>query len=303
MSIKLKTPNKEDPANKLMQNVVRYKGINVGIPGIVGKPLGGFPTIGYAAPIVQKIPMAPIKLANDNLQHAVNYYADYGGCGFWRMYWPELYLNAYQKAVINGLSKMILEPRFYSDIKAVKLQRQATPTQLEFMKFLKMASKEYGFKLIYEIDDIVFKDDIPDYNKCKDAFTDPAILKSILAMMQIVDEISVTCPYMRDYYIEKTGNKNISVVPNYPPRGWIDRFYNRVDIAENFEKNQSRPRVGYCGSGTHFDQSNRTGYKDDFNHVIRNVIDTRHKYKWVFLGSHPMQVLQYIKSGEMEFHH
>ena len=32
-----------------------------------------------------------------DMPRAVNYYADFSGCGFWRMLWPEHTLNAYQK--------------------------------------------------------------------------------------------------------------------------------------------------------------------------------------------------------------
>jgi len=285
------------------QKQISYKPVLATLPGIgLGMPRGGIPQPTLAQPTIFKTPLAPIPIPGENLSRAINYYADYGGCGFWRMYWPEHYLNANQKALVNGISTMILEPRFYSDLKAVKLQRQATPVQLQFMKFLKAASQEFGFKIIYEIDDIVFRDDIPDYNRCKVAFVNPEIVESIMAMMQIADEITVTCKSMRDYYVEKTGNKNVTIIPNYAPRAWIDRYYNPERILELFDKNSKRPRIGYCGSGTHIDQLNKTGMKDDFEFVIDHIISTRSKYKWVFFGCHPLQVMPFIKSGEMEFY-
>ena len=69
----------------------------------------------------------PMAIPGANLHRAIDYYADFGGCGFWRMVWPSLLLNGYQKAIINGLTTMVLDPRFYQGIKAVRLQRQATP--------------------------------------------------------------------------------------------------------------------------------------------------------------------------------
>ena len=41
-----------------------------------------------------------------NLPRFLNYYADYSGCGHWRMIWPEQVLNAHQKAVVHGTTVM-----------------------------------------------------------------------------------------------------------------------------------------------------------------------------------------------------
>lgn len=314
MALKFKTPKPTPkvqqvqqgpamPPDQLLKRHTSYQPVQGTIPGLnYGLPFGGLPQATYAAPIVRRVPAPPIPIPGADLNHAINYYADYGGCGFWRMCWPEHFLNAYQRAIVNGLTTMILEPRFYTGVKAVKLQRQATPIQYEFIKFLKMAAQEYGFKIIYEIDDIVFREDIPKYNRCRDAFDDPEIVKSILSMMREVDEISVTCEYMKDYYKEKTGNQNVTIIPNFPPRTWLDRFYDADKLTDNFIKNQKQPRVGWLVSGTHFDIVNKTGFKDDGSHVVDHMIKTRKKYKWVFLGSHPLQLKPFIDSGEMEFH-
>ena len=213
---------------------------------------------------------------------------------------PEMLLNLNQKAIINGLTTMVIDPRFYHGIKAVKLQRQATPVQLEFVKFLKEGSKRMGFKTIYEIDDIIFKEDIPDYNRCKDAFNDESIFKSSLEMMQLCDEVTVTCDYMKNYYIEKTGNKNITVIPNYPSKNWFDRYYDEDKLLKNYDKYKKKPRIGYFGSGTHIDVINRTGQKDDFTHVVDAIIKTRDKYTWVFVGCFPLPVKPFIDMGVME---
>jgi hypothetical protein len=158
-----------------------------------------------------------------------------------------------------------------------------------------------GFRLLYEVDDIVFKDDIPDYNRCKDAFVDDNIVKSILDIMSSMDEITVTCQYMKDYYINKTGNKNITVIPNYPPKFWLDRFYNKNRVEELYDKNKKRPRVLYAGSGTHIDVANRTGMNDDFAHVVQDIIKARKKFKFVWKGCYPLAVKPYIDNGEMEY--
>jgi len=267
----------------------------------LGMPKGipDIPVVRYERP--QSSPTPPLAMPGSNLKRAINYYADYGGCGFWRMVWPETLMNGYQKAIINGLTTMVLDPRFYQGVDAVRLQRQATPIQLEFVKFLKQGAAQHDFKIIYEIDDVVFKDDIPMYNRCRDAFDDPKIVDSILQMMGMSDELSVTCEYMKEYYREKSGNKKVSVLPNYAPRFWMDGFYDKKIIAENWDKNKNRPRIGYCGSGTHIDVLNRTGQRDDFSGVVKQIISSRKDFKWVMMGAYPLHLKPLVDSGEIEF--
>lgn len=246
-----------------------------------------------------KIP--PVELPGANLLRAVNYYADHGGCGWWRMIAPELLLNLNQKAIISGSTTMVIDPRFYAHIKAIRLQRQATPIQLNFIKFLKQQAEQVGFKLIYEIDDIIFKDDIPIYNRCRTAFEDPQIFQSSMEMMKLCHEISVTCDTMKQYYMDKTGHKNITVIPNYPAKMWFDNHYDETRLHNNYLKHKKRPRILYAGSGTHIDVMNKTNQKDDFAHIRDIIIKTKDKFKWIFVGCFPLHCKPYIDRGEMEF--
>lgn len=299
MALKIKNSEKnQDSPNITFQ----YKPIQTGIPfAPMGLPYGS-PKYSYAATMPINIPQPPpIEMPEANLPRALNYYADYGGCGFWRMVWPEFLLNGYHKGCISGLTQMILDLRFYAPIKSIRMQRQATPIQNAFIKELAKARNEMGFRLIYEIDDIVFKDDIPDYNRCKDAFVDPTIVQSILEIMSEMDEITVTCKYMKDYYISKTGNKNVTIIPNYPPKFWLDKLYNKNKIEKLYEENKKRPRILYSGSGTHIDVLNRTGMNDDFAHVVDSIIKARKKFKFVWKGCYPLAVKPFIDNGEMEY--
>jgi hypothetical protein len=79
------------------------------------------------------------------------------------------------------------------------------------LSWLRQLADKEGFRLIYEIDDICFSEDIPDYNKYKTAFTDPAIRKSAQEMMAMCDEITVTCPFMRDYYKKRQVIKTLQL--------------------------------------------------------------------------------------------
>ncbi len=248
-----------------------------------------------------------LKPPEQGLPRFLNYYADYSGCGHWRMIWPEQVMNAHSKAVVHGTTVMNADPRYYVDAKGVRIQRQATPQQLQFVKFLRELADRHdspckGMRLIYEIDDICFKEDIPEYNKYKPAFEDPEIRKSAQEMMAMCDEITVTCPFMRDYYKEKTGNKNVTVIPNFMPKFWLGNLSNINRTMESYDKHKRKPRILYAGSGAHFDVENRIKQKDDFYHVNEVIRKTVDKYQWVFLGAFPLPLRDLVESGKVEFH-
>lgn len=300
MSPKFKMTQPSAPQNQPQKSETMYQPINIGVPlPPMGMPMG-VPQTTVVGLKRTAGSLPPLAIPGSDLNRAVNYYADYGGCGFWRMIWPDILLNGNNKAIINGLTTMVLDPRFYQGLKAVRLQRQATPIQLQFMNFLKQGSSQMNFKIIYEIDDIIFKDDIPDFNRCKVAFEDEKILQSALSIMQLSDEISVTCEYMKDYYRVKTGNQNITVVPNYAPKMWAEGFYDKTKLSNNYHKHEKRPRIGYCGSGTHVDVTNRTGQIDDFTHIVNQIIKTRKEFKWVMMGCYPLPLKPYVDNGTIE---
>lgn len=241
-------------------------------------------------------------MPEESLPRVLQYAADTSGCGFWRLFWPEHILNAHQKAMSTTTTVMNSSEHFYAPLKAIRIQRQATKEQLEFVSYLAQLRQKYGFRLIYEIDDVVFHEDIPDYNKFKFAFESNEIRNNIIQMINICDEVTVTNAFMRDYFRQKTGKHEISVIPNFPPDWWIGRYYDPKRSYELLLKHKKKPRILYAGSGAHFDVDNKTNQRDDFEDVIKHIIDSRHKYTWIFIGAAPMQLIPYIKTGEIEFH-
>ena len=271
----------------------------VGAPEL-GRPVGSQL---FCSPVVHSQP-PPVDVAppETDFDRSINYAADFSGCGHWRMIWPAHIINAHQKGVIHTTTMMILDERYYVSTKSVRVQRQATEQQLQFIRLLTEYKKRHNFNIIYEIDDIVFSEDIPDYNKFKAAFVDPKIRECAMEMMKLVDEITVTNKFMRDYYIDKTGNKSVTVIPNYPPKWWIGNFYDRNKISRDYQKHKKRPRIAYCASGAHFDVENRVKQRDDFAHVINAVRKTANKYHWVFLGAFPLGLKDLVIEGKIEFH-
>ena len=277
-----------------------------GIQNVPGAPRylpPGVPGIQYAPHNLAKSPMQmpDPEMPGAGLKRALNYLADYGGCGYYRCMAPNFLLNLNQKAIVSESTAMILDPRFYQSVETVKFQRQATPHQKEFIKQLVSLKQQNNNKIMYEVDDVVFIEEIPLYNRNRDAFTSREIQDSIKEMLSMMDEITVTCDYFKDLMIEKSGNKNVTVVPNYLMKWWFDRYYNLGDLIKKYEKNKKKPVIAIFASGTHVDVANRTNHQDDFAPVVQHIIRTRSMFQWHFYGSYPFAVKSYIQDGTMKF--
>ncbi len=189
----------------------------------------------------------------------INYLAGRDGCAAYRRGFLTNHLNLTGVADSCEITKMILDKNFYKDVTCITLQRQASTDQKRFMEYLKSMQGEFGFKMIYEVDDVVFREEIPDYNASKHGFDNDEVRQNCIDMINLCDEVTVTCKYMRDLYIEKTGKKEITVIPNFMPYWWIGHQFNYKQICDNLEKHKKKPRIVYAGSGAHFDMKNVTG--------------------------------------------
>lgn len=238
----------------------------------------------------------------NSLPRYINYLADLSGCGHWRIIWPEQVINATGRGVSHSLTAMVADPRFYNNVKSVKLQRQASSSQKKFVEYLKKVQQEHGFKLIYEVDDVVFKEDIPDYNKFKFAFDNEEIRQNCIDIISMCDEVTVTCPYMKRLYQERTGQQNITVIPNFVPDFWMGHLFNGKEINKQFDINKKKPRILYTGSGAHYDVDNKTGGKDDFTQVRDFIRKTVNKYQWIFVGAFPPPLEDLVRAKKIEFY-
>lgn len=248
-------------------------------------------------PITNQQPLP--KPAENSLPRYLNFLADYTGCGHWRMLWPEQVLNSYRHCVLQSSTVMCTDPKHFHGVECIRVQRQATPTQRKYLEFLKHHVKA---RLVYEIDDICFGEDIPEYNPFRSAFTSDETRQDIQYMMEFCDEMTVTCDAMREYFLNKTNQKNITVLPNYPSRAWIGRMFDRKSTSSLYDKHRKQPRVLYAGSSSHFDCHLKNNLTDDMTHVIDEIINTRNKFKWIFLGGLPRQLQKYVDNGDIEFH-
>jgi hypothetical protein len=92
-----------------------------------GAPVGrGILPMGMSqVPLQQPTQPPPQNPPELQLPRFMNYYADYSGCGHWRMIWPEQVMNAHQKAVVHGSTVMNGDGNQYVNVQGVRIQRQA----------------------------------------------------------------------------------------------------------------------------------------------------------------------------------
>ena len=260
----------------------------------------------FANPFPKSPFSAPLKTTVEQPAPSENRYINFNagndGCMVYRRGFVSNHIRLSGYGDVVDLTKMVTEKGFYQNIKCITLQRQAAPHQKQFMEFLKSIQPEFGFKLIYEVDDVVFREEIPDHNASKFGFDSDEIRQNCVDMINMVDEVTVTCQYMKDLYIEKTGQQRVTVVPNFMPHWWIGHQYDYRKICDNFEKFKKKPRIVYAGSGAHFDVRGKSAGQDDFSHVLQFIIDNRQKYQFVFIGAYPPPLHPYIQSKEIEFH-
>ena len=89
--------------------------VQLGIPNMIGAPHGlpfGIPSPSYVNRSPAQRPVPAPEVPGEGLKRALNYLADYGGCGYYRCMAPNLLLNLYQKAVIMESTAMVLDPKF-----------------------------------------------------------------------------------------------------------------------------------------------------------------------------------------------
>jgi len=187
--------------------------------------------------------------------------------------------------------KLIIDPRFFYDIRVVHLQRQVNDAQAEyFLKFLKPLSENIGFWICYSVDDVIKYEDIPKYNFAREVYNN----KQFFA--------NVTTDILKQYYVDNYGiqENKVVVIPNYLPRWWVGEIYDIAKQKASYSSNRNKPRIGIPLSSSHYDVKGINDWKDDLtgiNNFIRNTTD---KYQWVFMGHVPKKLEDLAKDGKIE---
>lgn len=234
---------------------------------------------------------------------AFSYLADTQGCGTIRIIYPFLLLNhlRIEGYRINAqfINFFVPEPRYYRNFTFVQFQRAATHRHLELVDyFLLNIRNQSKVPVIYEIDDLLT--DIPEWNYAHDYYNQ--YVDPIKKIMSKVDGIVTSTEFLRLVY--KKHNENVSVIPNHLPKFVWGEITPRHD---KLLPTPRKTRILYQGSENHFckaiyaEKKGRKGgdFGDGLIDFIRKTTD---KYQWVLMGGRPLELVDLIDSGEIEYH-
>ena len=230
-------------------------------------------------------------MANKQMFNSVLFLADTGGCGFYRMIFSKMALQTATKSIrVVESTKLIGDPRFFQDIRMVRVQRQVNDAQCQyFLKFLKPLSEQFGFWLVYEIDDVITYEDIPKYNMGRKAYDNQQFFANVKNMLNAADLITVTTERLKQYYVEtyEIDVTKVLVIPNYLPRWWVGEAYDLEQRMKSFRDHQKRPRIVFPMSSSHFDIDGSNNYEDDFTQMCEFIRENYKHYDFSIIGHKP----------------
>jgi hypothetical protein len=201
----------------------------------------------------------------------VSYVSDATGCGHIRTIFPMNYINAVygkNQDIVPIVSPIFIwQEDFLYRAKTLHFQRQMTKDHLEVIrKYYELKSK-YGYQMVYDIDDFLWgkneeqggdkEDGVPSYNFGMNSIS-PEIKKDTIEMMNLMDKVTVSSPYLKQYLEEVAGIKTpIIYIPNF-----VNMAFWGNSRRKPLKKKLEKPKVIYTGSPTHY--SNEKKMYGDF---------------------------------------
>ena len=220
---------------------------------------------------------------------------DHGGCSYYRiLFISQLISQRSGSNVVFSDSRLLFSnASVFPSLSSFRLQRACYLDNLKWLhQALLPAKQKFGFPLVYEIDDILVREDIPVYNCYRDIFKEGK--EAIPCYMNASDAVTVTCAPLADYYSRKFGipRGKFRVIPNYLPRYFFDSFEEAVVLDRVRSQAGRRKRICFSCGISHFDIM-KTGDGDDFSGILGWIVENRRKYEFVFHGGFPPALNQY----------
>ena len=239
-----------------------------------------------------------LKINSENDKNLVIFYlADNSGCSHVRCRFFADYINANDfgiKAVI--LPVHTLDPNILSKTRAIIWQKPATYQHLSIIQKYKGFQKKYGFKMIYEMDDLFFISPfrceyLPPYNfsyvRRKENNLDEEIEDALHQIIPLFDVVMCSTDYLKKVVIRKYNFDNVVTVKNTVPR-----FLWSCDKKKPIEEDIKKPVVLYSGASGHYrnPKGDDPGDMGDWNcalreWVIKNVKEDKIEFK--LMGDFP----------------
>lgn len=166
----------------------------------------------------------------------------------------------YFDGIDTGVTPIIMpvftfDPNVLAHCKSIVFQRPVSPMHCEMIQRYKSLQPKFGYKMVFEIDDLIFKtglnvpekDGIPDYNISSTRINLDE-LKSILAkVLPLMDLVVVSTDYLKKCFEKVFNINNVMTIKNVVPR-----FMWNYPRRKHLEADLTKPKVIYSGSPTHY---------------------------------------------------
>ncbi len=217
--------------------------------------------------------------------------ADKQGCGYYRCIFPSDAMNHFVKTTRFSChsvwtSKFTFDPNFYHDISYMVFQRPSTEPQLKMLQWLNQIKKQFGFRVIYEVDDDVLN--IPKYNPAHEFYA--PLQDTIKKTLGECDCLTTTTQVLADLYAPYI--KKTQVIKNALPKWLWGEVEPRIN-QDSFGNEKKRFTIIWMGSALHYGNEKLGG--DLTVELFEFIKKTRQKYRWIFAGALPGALHKYRK--------
>lgn len=140
--------------------------------------------------------------------------------------------------------------------KSIVFQRPMSEAHVEMVQRYKALQPKYGYKMVFEIDDLTFnaglspankEDGIPSYNSSHIKVDSNTVISQFARILPLMDLVVVSTDYLKKCFEHRFNIRNVITVKNVVPR-FLWNFPRRPDITEDLVK----PKVIYSGSPLHY---------------------------------------------------
>ena len=135
----------------------------------------------------------PVVLDRNKVHLFASTHIDVGGCSYYRvLFISQLISQKYVNTSFCDARLLFHYTHVFPMLASFRLQRACGLRDIPwFRNTILPAKQRFGFPVVYEIDDILIRDDIPEYNCYRDIFREGA--QAIPVFMDGADAITVTC--------------------------------------------------------------------------------------------------------------
>lgn len=179
------------------------------------------------------------------------------GCSHVRLRYNAMYFDGIDTGVIPIIMPIFtFDPNLLAHSKSIVFQRPVSKVHVDVVRRYKALQQKYGYKMVFEIDDLIFKtglgpankeDGIPSYNLSSKHIKLDELESNLKEVLPLMDLIVVSTDYLKKAFEKVFNVNNVITIKNVVPR-YLWNYPRKKHIAEDLKK----PRVIYSGSPTHY---------------------------------------------------